>query len=167
MAIVKAKKTDLNQCVDILFIPGLGKLYYPQRELLCAELESGISAGEVFVEKSSEGGVNPTTDICGVIWYQREGLFHSFPYLHMIAVRDEYRHQGVGSALMDFYEQDSLRAGKVKIRAKTFLLVNDQNASAQRFYQERGYVEMGRFGNLFRMGVTEILLMKKVKASAK
>ncbi len=167
MPIVKAQKTDLEQCVDILFVPGLGELYYPQRELLYTELEKRISAGEVFIEKiAAGGGITSEPDIQGVIWYQREGLFCSFPYLHMIAVRDECRRQGIGSALMDFYEQDSLRVGKNKIRTRAFLLVSEQNLPAQRFYQGRGYVEVGRFEKLFRRGVTEILLMKKVKASA-
>lgn len=51
MAVIKAQKADLEQCADILFIPGLGELYYPRRELLRAELESSISSGEVFVER--------------------------------------------------------------------------------------------------------------------
>lgn len=41
-------------------------------------------------------------DTQGVIWYQREGMFHSFPYLHMIAVREGYRRQGIGTSMMVF-----------------------------------------------------------------
>lgn len=92
-------------------------------------------------------------------------MFHSFPYLHMIAVRDGCRGQGIGTTLMDFYEQDSLLGGKNRIRTRTFLLVSDLNEPAQRFYANRGYAEMGRFESLFRKGVTEILLMKKVTAA--
>lgn len=160
MGIVKAELADLDQCVDILFIPELGKLYFPKRELLRSEVEKSIHSEEVFVEKTLQ---EPT--IQGVIWYQRKGLFHSFPYLHMIAVRDECRHQGVGARLMDFFEQDLLRAGKNRMRTKVFLLVSAFNASARQFYRNRGYEEVSRFENLFRKSVTEILLMKKVTAA--
>ena len=166
MAIMKANMANLDQYTDILFIPELGKLYFPRKDLFRAELEKGMAAGEVYVNKLMGGGIT-SSDIQGVIWYQREGLFHSFPFLHMIAVRDEYRCQGVGAALMDFYEQEPLRTEKNRIRTKAFLLVSDFNTSAQRFYTDRGYVETGRFENLFRKGVTEILMMKKVTAAGR
>lgn len=162
MAIVKAKLDDLDPCVDILFIPEIGQLYFPRRELLRSEMEKSINMDEIFVEKSPQD-----SKILGVIWYQRDSLFHSFPYLHMIAVRGDCRNQGVGARLMDFFEQDSLCAEKNRIRTKAFLLVNDLNTSAQRFYKNCGYEEVGRFENLFRKGVTEKLLMKKVTSSGK
>lgn len=56
MAIVQAERTDLNQCVDILFIPELGKLYFPREELFRAEVEKGVAAGEVYVKKLTGGG---------------------------------------------------------------------------------------------------------------
>ena len=56
MAIVKAELTDLDQCVDILFIPEIGKLYYPRKELLRAELEKRIVTDAIFIEKPCGGG---------------------------------------------------------------------------------------------------------------
>ena len=97
MAIVKAKLDDLDQCVDLLFIPEMGQLYFPRRELLRSEIEKSINIDEIFVERSSQN-----SKIQGVIWYQHDSLFHSFPYLHMIAVRCDCRNQGVGARLMDF-----------------------------------------------------------------
>lgn len=58
MAIMKANMTDLDQCVDILFIPELGKLYFPRKDLFRAELEKGMAAGEVYVNKLMGGGYN-------------------------------------------------------------------------------------------------------------
>lgn len=162
MEIVKAELTDLPQCVDILFISEIGKLYFPRKEFLHTEMEKSIYKDEIFVAKLMKDTKNINSDIQGVIWYQREGLFHSFSYLHMLAVRDEYRHQGIGAMLMNFYEQDSLQSGKNRIRTKTFLLVSDFNTSAHQFYLNRGYVEICRYDNLFRRGITEILLMKIV-----
>ena len=151
---------DLSQCIDILFVPEIGQLYFPKRELLEAELKKSMLSDCVFVDKSMDGNT-----IQGVIWYQREGLFHTFPYLHMIAVHDDCKHKGVGSILMDYFEQDSLRYGKNKMRTKVFLLVNELNTNAQKFYLNRGYEEVGRLDSLFRKGVTEKLFMKKVTAN--
>ncbi len=157
MAIEKVKSEDLNQCVDILFVPEIGQMYFPKKEMLREELKKNIVSDCVYAEKSADGNT-----IQGVIWYQREGLFHSFPYLHMIAVRGDCRHRGVGKRLMDFFEQDSLQGGKNKMRTKVFLLVSDLNCAAQKFYLYRGYKEMGRLGSLFRKGITEKLFMKNV-----
>ncbi len=162
MAIIKAELTDLDQCADILFIPEIGKLYFPQKELLRIQLEKGLQADEIYIEKTIPDRIDSSSEIEGVIWYQREGLFHSFPYLHMIAVRDGFRHNGVGARLMDQFEQDSLLSGNNRMRVKAFLLVSGFNVSAQRFYRDRGYEETGEFENLFRKGVTEKLFMKKV-----
>lgn len=92
-------------------------------------------------------------------------MFHSFPYLHMIAVKDGYRRQGIGTELMDFFEQDVLLLGKNRLRTKVFLTVGDFNPSARAFYLSRGYTELGELENLFRRGITETLLMKKVTAA--
>ena len=111
------------------------------------------------------GGVTEKTNILGVIWYQREGMFHSFPYLHMIVVRDEFKRQGIGSKLMDFFEQDVLLNGNNHLRTKVFLTVGDFNPTAEQFYLARGYTELCVLKDLFRRGVAEKLMMKKVSAS--
>lgn len=159
MGIVKAEITDLEQCIDLLFIPEVGQLYFPRRELLRVELEENLNKDEIYVEKTKEEQI-----IRGVIWYQQSGLFHSFPYLHMIAVRDTCRQQGIGNKLLEFFEQNSLHNSKNQIRTRTFLLVSDFNKSAQDFYRKHGYEEIGKIKNLFRKDVTENLFMKKVKA---
>lgn len=160
MAIERVSAEELNQCSDILFVPEIGQLYFPKKEMLQEELEKSMDWDCVYADKSPDGET-----IQGVIWYQREGLFHSFPYLHMIAVRSDCRHQGIGNRLMEFFEQDSLRGGKNKMRTKAFLLVSDFNSNAQKFYLSRGYEEMGRLDSLFRKGVAEKLLMKQVTAN--
>ena len=158
MAIRKADCSDLESCVDLLFVPELGMLYYPRKEFLRAELAAGIESDEVFVDTTADGET-----IRGIIWYQLQGLFHAFPYLHMIAVKEDYRNQGVGRSLMDFFEQDSLQRGKNKLRTRAYLLVNGANSAAREFYMGRGYQEVCSFESLFRKNVTEILLMKGVK----
>ena len=164
MAIVKAEQADLDQCADILFISGLGKLYYLRKELLRTQLEESMYKDEIFVEKETSNEDASASEVKGVIWYQREGLFHAFHYLHMIGVRSDFRQQGVGSRLMDFYEQDALQNGKSQMCTKAFLIVNDLNTAAQQFYRNRGYEEVGEFVSLFRRGITERMFMKKIVA---
>ena len=77
-----------------------------------------------------------------------EGIFHSFPYLHMIAVRDDLRGRGIGTELMDFFET-----------------VADFNPTAEAMYEHRGYVGLCELPGLFRRRVTEKLMMKTVTAS--
>ena len=134
MPVVKAELKDIDKCVDILFVPEIGQLYYPLKEHLYDELKKGINANEVYVDYKEDGET-----IQGVLWYQKESLFLSFPYLHMIAVGEEVRNRGVGNRLMDFYEQESLKSVKGRLRVKAFLLVNEKNLNAQKFYERRGY----------------------------
>lgn len=89
-------------------------------------------------------------------------MFHSFPYLHMIAVREDMRGAGLGTGLMDFFEQDVLAKGRNRIRTKAFLTVGSFNSAAEAFYRKRGYVELAAIDGLFRRGISEKLMMKKV-----
>lgn len=166
MGVIKAELKDIDKCVEILFVPEIGRLYFPKKEMLRDEVEESIKKGEIFIDKSENESID-TTDgsgsIRGVLWYVQKGVFNTFPYLHMISVKEIYRGRGVGNKLMEFFEQNSLLTEKKQIRTKVFLLVNERNISAQKFYYCRGYEEIGRFENLFRKGLTEILLMKKVR----
>lgn len=166
MTIVKANRIDLEPCVDIVFASVLGRTYYPFRDLMREAIEQGIQTDEIYLAKGS--GVpeeaDGDLDILGLVWYQREGMFHSFPYLHMIVVKDGCRGQGIGTELMDFFEQDILKNGKNRLRTKAFLTVGDFNSSAEKFYRERGYVRLAEFENLFRRGITETLMVKNVTA---
>lgn len=167
MSIECAEINDMEECLDILYTQELGMRYYPSRKLLREALIKGCNNSEVFIKKiitKSGGGFGHK--ILGIIWYQQEGMFHSFPYLHMIAVRNDCRNQGVGAELLQFLEDDVLKNGKNKIRTKVFLTVGDFNQNAEVFYRNRGYIELYKFEDLFRKGITESLLMKIVTTKA-
>lgn len=91
-----------------------------------------------------------------------EGMFHSFPYLHMIAVKEDCRGQGIGTELMDFFERDVLENGKNHMRTKIFLTVADFNPGAEALYTQRGYSPICTLKGLFRRQVTEKVMMKIV-----
>lgn len=92
-------------------------------------------------------------------------MFHTFHYLHMIAVKDGCQKQGIGTDLLDFFEADVLKSGTNRIRTKVFLIVGDFNKNAESMYRRRGYIEICKIDNLFRKGVMETLLMKTVIAT--
>jgi len=82
-------------------------------------------------------------------------MFHSFPYIYIISVKEESRNQGVGKELLKFVEKSSF-----KEYSKLFLVVADFNPEAKRLYERIGYSEIGYIPNLYREGITECLMMK-------
>lgn len=154
MIIVKGNSEELEKCVDIIFDSEMGKKYYPTRKSLLAEVEKGIIEDEFYVTKNFEG------KIVGVLWYQKKGIFHSFPYLHVIAVSNDVQNQGIGTKLLDFFEEEAIKSGNFK--AKVFLTVGDFNGNAERLYQNRGYIKVGEIEGLFRRNITERLYMKVI-----
>lgn len=159
MDIIRAQSLDLGQCVDIIFESELGTRYYPTKETLYKQLDSGMKEGDkIYVAKELD------EEIKGIVWYQQHGMFHVFPYLHMIAVKNTCQCQGIGKKLLDFYEQDALLSGYNRLRTKVFLTVGDFNTRAERTYLNRGYVQVGKIENLYRKRATEKIYMKVVTA---
>ena len=89
------------------------------------------------------------------IWFILDGVFHSFPYLHIIAVKKENRKLGVGKKLLEFFEDICF-----KDHGKLFLVVADFNPDAKMIYERIGYIEVGIIPGLYRDGITEYLMMK-------
>ena len=87
-----------------------------------------------------------------------KGAFHSFPYLHIIAVKEEYRNKGIGKALLDYSEKIAY-----EMADRFFLVVGDYNPDAKRFYERNGYQQVGEIPNLYRLGITEYLMVKDPK----
>ena len=86
-----------------------------------------------------------------------KGAFHGFPYLHLIAVKEEYRDRGIGKALLDYSERIAS-----EMADKLFLVVADYNPDAKRFYERNGYRQAGEIPNLYRPGITEYLMAKNL-----
>lgn len=159
LEIVRAQIADLEKCAEIIFESGVGAKYYPTKEILYKQLRAGMREGDkIYIAKDIDG------DIKGVVWYQQKGMFHSFPYLHMMAVKSNCQHQGIGSKLLDFYEHDALISGYNRLRTKVFLTVGDFNINAEKIYLNRGYVQVGEIGDLYRKRRTEKIYMKIVTA---
>lgn len=156
MKIVDAGLKDVDECVDLIFRSVLGKKYYPKREMLYDKVRLGIEQDCFFAAWDEDG------QLMGILWYQPEGMFHSFPYVHMLAVDEKYQHQGIGTKLMDFLEKDVLTRGGSRIRTKLFLVTADFTPVAEQMYIDRGFEKLCEIPGLFRRNVTEKLYMKIV-----
>ena len=81
MVTKRLTREEAASCARLIFGTALGRGYYPTEEFLRRELERGISEDDCFLATDDGEAV-------GVVWFQRRGAFRSFPYLHLIVVRE-------------------------------------------------------------------------------
>lgn len=144
----------------LIFTTELGKKYYPRLEIVESSLERGL-AQDVVLEARNRSG-----ELAGLLWFQRQGAFHQFPYLHIVAVAERFRGRGLGSSLVERFEQEALvgHDGKRIMRTKAFLVVDATNAAARALYAARGYEQVAELDGLYRRGVVELLMTKTIAA---
>lgn len=147
--IEKGSLEYLNACEEALLNSELGKNYFANEGSAKRTIIEGLDHGNLYIALNK--------DICvGFIWYIPKGAFHGFPYLHIIAVKEEYRGQGIGKRLTEFLEEMIFEKTD-----KVFLVVADFNPGAKLFYEKIGYLQVGKIPNLYRKGITEYLMMKE------
>jgi ribosomal protein S18 acetylase RimI-like enzyme len=149
--IIKAENKHLFDCKIALQKSELGRVYFPEEDKAIKALNEGISKGEVFI------AINKEHECLGFIWFILNGAFHCFPYLHIIAVKEEFRNLGIGKKLLQYVEETTS-----KNSSKLFLVVADFNPRAKQLYQNIGYKEIGTIPSLYKRGVTECLMMKEI-----
>lgn len=149
ITIIKGSIEYINDCEDSLVNSELGKRYFSQKGSARKALQEGFAKGEIYIALDA-------SECCkGFIWFILDGIFHSFPYLHIIAVKQESRNQGIGKKLSKFFEDSCF-----KDYSKLFLVVADFNPDAKILYEKIGYIQVGIIPSLYREGITEHLLMK-------
>jgi len=149
MNIIKGSIEYINDCEEALVNSELGKRYFSQKGSARKALQEGFTKGEIYV------AIDTNKDCKGFIWFILGGIFHSFPYLHIIAVKQESRNQGIGKKLLKFFEDSCF-----KDYSKLFLVVADFNPDAKILYEKTGYIQVGTIPSLYREGITEHLMMK-------
>ena len=137
----------------------LGTVYYPNRNMIADALDKAVIQDNFLV------AADQTDRPVGFIWFEARGMFHAFPYLHMIVVRSDQQHTGIGRQLMQAYEQASLRLLGA-LRTKAYLLVADFNDRAFEIYRKNGYELINQFDGLFRRNVNERLMVKTITKQA-
>jgi GNAT superfamily N-acetyltransferase len=93
----------------------------------------------------------------GLAWFLRHGTLGLGGYLKLMAVRPGAASRGVGTALLGAFE-----ASLAGCTGHGFLLCSDFNASAQAFYERRGWTRVGALPGLVLPGVTELLYWKRL-----
>lgn len=149
ITIAKGSMEYINDCEDTLLNSELGMRYFSEKGSARKALENGFNKEEIYVALDISGNCK------GFIWFILEGAFHSFPYLHIIAVKKEYRKLGIGKKLLEFFENICF-----KDYIKLFLVVADFNPDAKMLYERIGYIEIGIIPSLYREGISEYLMMK-------
>jgi len=150
ITITKAHEDHLEDCKFALLNSKLGQEYFVSKERVFSALTEGIKKEEVFV------AINEREECLGFIWFVLGGAFHSFPYLHIIAVKEDFRGMGVGTKLLSFFEESVFTD-----YSKVFLVVADFNPDAKRLYERLGYQQVGTIPDLYKQGVSEYLMMKQ------
>ena len=148
--LVKGSKEHLDDCKEALINSDLGAIYFNNEDKAIRGITEFIETEKLFVALAKD-------DVCvGFMGYIHNGAFHSYPYLHIIAIKEKYRNQGIGHEMMEQFEEMVFQ-----YTTKVFLVVADFNPKAKAFYQRLGYKEVGAIPDLYKEGVTEYLMMKK------
>ncbi|MCG3118641.1 MAG: hypothetical protein ALAOOOJD_00881 [bacterium] len=92
-------------------------------------------------------------EIVGFIILQMEGTFTG--YIQTVAVKSEWRNQGLGSRLIAFAEKRIFSE-----KPNVFMCVSSFNKKARQLYHRLGYQRIGVIKNFIVAGHDEILLRK-------
>lgn len=149
IVIEKGSLQQLDDCEEALRQSVLGEKYFSAAGSARNAVLEAIGQDRLYVALDGENCV-------GFFYVIPKGAFHAFPYLHLIAVKEEYRGRGIGKLLLRGAEQAAFETAD-----KLFLVVADFNPDAERLYRECGYRRVGELPGLYRPGITEYLMMKE------
>ncbi|MEX1376543.1 MAG: N-acetyltransferase [Eubacteriales bacterium] len=148
--IIKANPDSMPECVEALEDSELGRRYFSSAGTAHKALQEGFDKKQIYIAQDSQ------KNCLGFLWYVPDAMFHSFPFLHIIAVKRQHRGKGIGKKMLGFFEDTCFES-----HSKVFLVVADFNPKAQKLYESMGYEKVGVIPGLYREGITENLMMKK------
>lgn len=149
MEFIIGNETQLEACASCLSNCVLGERYFYDRKHTVEFLKDGFDKGEIHL------CVNNDT-VLGFMRIDPKGTFAKFPLLRVIAVNEKHRNQGIGKAMIEFYELMGFEEAN-----KVFLLVSEFNTDAKRLYERLGYTEVGKIPDLYQKDTAEYFMMKK------
>jgi N-acetylglutamate synthase-like GNAT family acetyltransferase len=88
-----------------------------------------IDRGEIVVARKDQ-------QILGCLRFSF--FWDEIPFLNLIKVQNKFQTTGIGTSLMDAWEQEMKAAGHTKVMTSS-----QSNESAQHFYRKRGYKDIG------------------------
>ncbi|MBR5088916.1 MAG: GNAT family N-acetyltransferase [Ruminiclostridium sp.] len=151
--VIQIKLADMkyiDSCVEILQNSDLGKRYFSDHEKAADMLSYAVAQKNLYV------ALNENENCLGFIYYMTHGVFGSYPYLHIIAVKEGYRSCGIGKQLMKYFEDNASDS----FSEKYFLTVDDFNPKAKKLYENLGYKCVGELPDFYKKGINCFLMMK-------
>jgi [ribosomal protein S18]-alanine N-acetyltransferase len=109
-------------------------------------------AREVYVAVD-DGSAGAAPSVAGFTILVMQGAFVG--YIQSLAVRDDWRGRGLGTALIRFAERRILRE-----TPNVFICASSFNPGARRLYERLGYQVVGELTDYIVRGHSEILLRK-------
>lgn len=153
VSIKKGETGKLEEYVDIMRDSALWDHYYaPDEQMLRGFLSESLEQGKVFIAEASSG------EPAGLMVCEWKGMFGQWPYLALLGVKKCFRGMGVGHALLDAFEE----IGKALEARNLFICVSGFNPRARKLYQSKGFRKVGLIPGLYRDGVEENVLMKRL-----
>ncbi len=143
---------DVEACARIMAENPLWQRYGVTLASARKRLNAGLDAdASIFVAEI--GG-----EVAGFVWCVVRGAFDRSGYIPLIGVHPGMTGRGVGDALMDAAESFLGQSSP-----DIFLTVSDFNTGAQRFYQRRGFIQVGELPDYVLEGVTELIYWKRLR----
>lgn len=139
----------VQACSESLQDSDLGKHYFPTKEKAEDAVKEFLNTDYFLV------AVDEQHRFVGFICYLPTGAFHAFPLLHLLVTSSKERGKGVGTLIMDRFEEFIFAQN-----SKLFLVVAGFNPKGREFYKKRNYQEVGIIPSLYRDGIDEHLMMK-------
>lgn len=138
MEIVEATRDDLDEWVDLALKLWPGDSIAEMQEILTTILQSPRQAG--FLVRDADGSAIAFMDLSLRYEYVPDATQSPVAYVEGIYVEDEYRHQGVGTALIQFAEQWALEQGCVELASDALI----DNTVSYEFHTKAGFREVER-----------------------
>lgn len=112
-----------------------------------SELQNAIRAKRILLMYDND---------CFIGWLRYNLFWDEIPFMNMLYVLEEYRAQGYGGRLLDFWEKEMADCGYEMVLTSTL-----SSEQAQFFYRKNGYVDCGSL--LLPGEPLEIILRKELK----
>jgi len=101
------------------------------------------------------------SETAGFVIFTPDPVFARGGYLRAIGVALPMRGQGIGKKLMAFAEKETARGAR-----NLYLCVSSFNRLAQAFYNNLGYLRVGKIPGLITPGAAEYIYWKPLSAGA-
>ena len=150
IVIKEAEEKYVIPCVNILQNTEMGTVYFSNYKKTVDLLLHALAQRGLFVALKDDD------DCLGFMYFMPKGVFGSYPYLHIVVVKEEYRNLGIGKQLIKYFEENSSDYSSTKY----FLTVDDFNPQARKLYESLGYQRVGELKDFYKNGITSYIMMK-------